>query len=97
LFAQFLKKMESTPDGDGSLLDHSLVLYGGGMGDGNLHRHADLPCLLAGSLGGQFKTGRHVRHDMDTPMSNLLLSMMDAAGVHVDKIGDSTGRLRTES
>jgi hypothetical protein len=93
LMAYFLERLQRTPDGDGSLLDHSLVLYGGGMGDGNLHRHADLPCLLAGSLGGQFKTGRHVRSDMDTPMSNLLLSMMDATGVHVDKLGDSSGRL----
>jgi hypothetical protein len=93
LMAYFLERLHRTPDGDGSLLDHSLILYGGGMGDGNLHRHADLPCLLAGSLGGQFKTGRHVRYDMDTPMSNLLLSMMDATGVHVDKLGDSSGRL----
>jgi len=94
LMAYFLERLQRTPDGDGSLLDHSLVLYGGGMGDGNLHRHADLPCLLAGSLGGQFKTGRHVRYDMDTPMSNLLLTMMDAAGVRVDRLGDSTGRLQ---
>ena len=64
LLAYFLERLQRTPDGDGSLLDHSLVLYGGGMGDGNLHRHADLPCLLAGSLGGQFTTGRHVAlHD----------------------------------
>jgi len=94
LMAYFLERLQRTPDGDGSLLDHSLVLYGGGMGDGNLHRHADLPCLLAGSLGGQFKTGVHVRYDMDTPMSNLLLTMMDAVGVRLDTIGDSTGRLK---
>ncbi len=62
LFAYFLEKLKTTPDGDGSLLDHSLILYGGGMGDGNLHRHADLPCLMAGSLGGQFKTGRHLNY-----------------------------------
>jgi len=93
LMAYFLERLQNTPDGDGSLLDHSLVLYGGGMGDGNLHRHADLPCLLAGSLGGQFKTGMHVRYDTDTPMSNLLLTMMDAVGVRLDRIGDSSGRL----
>jgi hypothetical protein len=93
LFAYFLERLQRTPDGDGTLLDHSLVLYGGGMGDGNLHRHADLPCLLAGRLGGQFKTGRHTRYDLNTPMSNLLLTMMDATGVRLDKIGDSTGRL----
>ena len=97
LMAYFLERLQRTPDGDGSLLDHSLVLYGGGMGDGNLHRHADLPCLLAGSLGGQFTTGRHVRSTTDTPMSNLLLTMMDAVGVRLDKIGDSSGRLIIES
>jgi len=94
LLAYFLERLDRTPDGDGSLLDHSLVLYGGGMGDGNLHRHADLPCLLAGSLGGKFKTGVHVRYEMDTPMSNLLLTTMDAVGVQLDTIGDSTGRLK---
>ena len=67
------------------------------MGDGNLHRHADLPCLLAGSLGGRFTTGRHDRYPTDTPMSNLLLTIMDATGVRLDKIGDSTGRLIVES
>ena len=97
LLAHFLERLERTPDGDGSLLDHSLVLYGGGMGDGNLHRHADLPCLLAGSLGGQFKTGTHVRYEMDTPMSNLLLTMMDATGVRLDRIGDSTGRVKVHA
>ncbi len=60
LFTEFLEKMRDTQDGDGSLLDHSLILYGGGMGNGNLHRHEHLPCLLAGNLGGQFKTGYHV-------------------------------------
>jgi hypothetical protein len=94
--AYLLEKLQGTPDGDGTLLDHSLVLFGGGMGDGNLHRHADLPCLMAGKLGGAFKPGRHVRYPMDTPMSNLLLTMLDAAGVPLDKIGDSTGRLALE-
>ena len=60
LFGYFLEKLQATPDGDGSLLDHSLIMYGGGMGNGNLHRHTDLPCCLAGKLGGQFKTGRHL-------------------------------------
>jgi hypothetical protein len=96
LMAYFLERLQQTPDGEGSLLDHSLVLYGGGMGDGNLHRHADLPCLLAGSLGGQFNTGRHLRYDLDTPMSNLLLTMMDSAGVRIDTFGDATGRLPLE-
>ena len=93
LFAYFLEKLQATPDGDGSLLDQSLMLYGGGMGDGNLHRHSDLPTLMAGRLGGAFKTGRHLQYKLDTPMSNLLLTMLDNAGVPLDKLGDSTGRL----
>jgi hypothetical protein len=93
LLSYFLTKLQSTPDGDGSLLDHSLILYGGGMGDGNLHRHFDLPCVLVGKLGGQFKTGLHVAYPDNTPMTNLLLTILDGAGVHIDKLGDSTGPL----
>ena len=63
------------------------------MGDGNLHRHSDLPCLLAGNLGGTFKTGRHLEYTLDTPMANLLLTILDGGGVRLDKLGDSTGRL----
>jgi hypothetical protein len=63
------------------------------MGDGNMHRHSDLPTLLAGGLGGKFKMGRHHKYTLDTPMTNLLLTMMDSAGVRLDKLGDSTGRL----
>jgi hypothetical protein len=96
LLTYFLEKLKATPDGDGSLLDHSLTMYGGGMGDGNLHRHADLPCLLAGNLGGQFKTGRHLQYPENTPMSNLLLTLLDKAGVHVEKLGDSTGELQPD-
>jgi hypothetical protein len=93
MMAYFLEKLQAAPDGDGTLLDHSLILYGGGMGDGNLHRHADLPCLVAGKLGGAFKTGRHVNYTLNTPMTNLLLTILDAAGVPLEKLGDSTGRL----
>ena len=93
LLTYFLQKLQATQDGDGSLLDHSLILYGGGMGDGNLHRHSNLPCLMAGKLGGQFETGRHIAYTLDTPMSNLLLTILDKAGVEIDKIGDSTGPL----
>ena len=93
LFAYFLETLQAAPDGDGSLLDHSVILYGGGMGDGNLHRHSDLPCLMAGGLAGAFKTGRHLNYALDTPMSNLLLSLLDVVGVPIDKLGDSTGRL----
>ena len=89
-------KAKATPEGDGNLLDHSLILYGGGMGNGNLHRHTDLPCLLAGKLGGQFKTGRHLNYPENTPMANLLLTILDKAGVHMDKLGDSTGPLQPD-
>jgi hypothetical protein len=93
LFAYFLEKMAETPDGDGSLLDHSLMLYGSGMGDGNLHRHFDLPTLLAGNLGGRIKSGVHQPYPANTPMCNLLLTILDKAGVPIDKFGDGTGRL----
>jgi hypothetical protein len=96
LLAYFLEKMQATPDGDGSLLDHSLILYGGGMGDGNLHRHNDLPCLLAGSLNGQMKVGRHLSYPEDTPMTNLLVSVLDKSGVQTEKLGDSTGPLKPD-
>ena len=96
LLAYFLERMRDTPDGAGTLLDHSLITYGSGMGDGNLHRHADLPCLLAGGLAGSVKTGRHIRYELDTPMSNLLLTVLDHVGVPLEKLGDSTGRLPIE-
>ena len=96
LFAYFLERLQATPEGDGTLLDHSLILYGGGMGDGNMHRHSDLPTLMAGKLGGAFRTGRHLNYRLDTPMSNLLLTVLDAVGVRIDTLGDSTGRLPLE-
>ncbi|MCU1329158.1 MAG: hypothetical protein JWN34_4528 [Bryobacterales bacterium] len=93
LLAYFLGKLQSMQDGNGTVLDQSLILYGGGMGDGNLHRHSNLPCLMAGKLGGQFETGRHLAYPLDTPMSNLLLSILNKAGVNIEKIGDSTSPL----
>jgi hypothetical protein len=93
LLSHFLTRLKDTPDGDGSLLDYSLTLYGGGMGDGNLHRHFDLPCLLAGKLGGQFKTGRYMALPDKTPMTNLLLTVLDKAGAPIEKLGDSTAPL----
>ncbi len=96
LLAYFLEKLKATPDGDGSLLDHSLILYGGGMGNGNLHRHTDLPCLLAGKLCGQFKTGRHLAYPQNTPMTNLLLTILEKVGVRPDTLGDSTGKLQPD-
>jgi hypothetical protein len=93
LLSYLLEKMAATPDGDGSLLDHSLILYGSGMGDGNLHRHSDLPCLTAGKLNGKFETGYHLDYKENTPMANLLVTVLDSVGVPIEKLGDSTGRL----
>ncbi len=96
MLAYLLEKMQATPDGDGTLLDHSLIMYGSGMGNGNLHRHSDLPVLLAGKLGGKFKTGYHLDYKMDTHMANLLVAILDKAGVPIEKMGDSTGPLKLE-
>ena len=90
--AYYLDRLRSTPDGDGNLLDHMMVLYGGGISDGNTHLHDNLPVVLLGGASGQVKSGRHIRYK-ETPMSNLLLTMLDMVGVHQDKLGDSTGRL----
>jgi hypothetical protein len=96
MLAYFLEKMAATPDGNGSLLDNSLIMYGSGMGNGNLHRHSDMPVLLAGKLGGKFKTGYHLDYKMDTPMANLLVTILDRAGVPIEKLGDSTGPLKVD-
>jgi hypothetical protein len=93
LLGYFLQKLQATPEADGSLLDHSMILYGGGMGDGNLHEHSNLPTLVAGKLGGQLKTGRHLACPENTPMANLLVTLLDKAGVPLDEFGDSTGKL----
>ncbi len=96
LLSYFLQRLQKTPDGDGSLLDHSLILYGGGMGNGNLHEHLDLPTLLAGKLCGRLKTGQHHAYPDNTPMSNLLVTILDKAGVQTEKLGDSTGQLEPD-
>jgi len=88
LFAQFLEKMRSTPDGDGSLLDHSIVLFGSNMSNSNLHDHFPLPNLV---IGGGIKGGRHIKYPDRTPMTNLLLALLNKAGAAVDSLGDSTG------
>jgi len=92
----FLEKMKATPDGDGSLLDNSIMVYGSAMGDGNQHNFVDIPTLVFGKGGGALKTGRHVRRQ-DVPMTNLLLALLDKAGVSVDTLGDSTGKLNIET
>ena len=93
LLSYFLRKLQSVKEDGGTLLDNSLVMYGGGMGDGNLHGHTNLPCLLAGKLGGRVKTGYHTVYPAKTPMANLHLTVLDKVGVRLDKLGDSTGRL----
>lgn len=92
--AYILEKMQSIKEGDKTLLDNSLVLYGAGISDGDRHNHDDLPLLLAGRGGGTDPTGRHLRFPRETPMTNLFLSMLDRSGVRIDKLGDSTGRLQ---
>ncbi|HEY3135219.1 MAG TPA: DUF1552 domain-containing protein [Blastocatellia bacterium] len=92
LFAYFLKKLKSTADGDGSLLDHSMIVYGSGLSDGNRHTHEDLPILLAGRGDGGLKPGRHIAYSTGTPVTNLYLALLDRLGVHPEKLGDSTGR-----
>jgi hypothetical protein len=95
LFAYYLDKLQSTRDGDGSLLDHSLILYGSSICDGNAHTHHDLPLVMAGGAAGQVKGGRHIKFPKETPMTNLLLTMLDKAKVPVpEKLGDSTGELQ---
>lgn len=93
-FAYLLEKMRSTPDGNGTLLDHSMILYGSSISDGNAHTHDNLPLVLAGGGCGQIKGNRHIRFPKETPMNNLLLTMLSKAGVHPSsKLGDSNGFL----
>jgi hypothetical protein len=93
LIAHLLDRLKSTPDGDGSLLDHSLILFGSGMSNSNVHDHSPLPVLVAGGANGKLKGGRHLKYAPETPMANLLLSVLDKAGVHKESVGDSTGPL----
>jgi hypothetical protein len=92
-FAYLVDRMKSTPDGDGTLLDHAMLLYGSSISDGNAHTHHDLPLVLAGGAAGQIKGGRHVRYAPETPMNNLLLTMLDKAGIPGEKFGDATGEI----
>ncbi len=92
-FAKFLEKLKNTPDGDSNLLDNSMILYGSSLSDGNEHNFDPLPVLLAGKAAGRLEGGRHIRHAAQTPMANLLLTMLDKLDVHVESLGDSTGLL----
>jgi Protein of unknown function (DUF1552) len=93
LFAQFLEKLSSTPDGAGSLLDNSILLYGSNMSNSNAHNHFPLPTLVAGGGAGRLKGGLHLKYPDHTPMTNLLLTLLDKAGVPMDSLGDSTGKM----
>lgn len=92
-FAKFVRKMADTPDGRGSLLDHSMVLFGSGISDGNRHNHEDLPIVMAGRANGSIDTGRFIRYRKETPLCNLYMSMLDRVGADVAEFGDATGRL----
>jgi hypothetical protein len=94
MLAYFLEKLKATPDGDGTLLDHSLILYGSNMGNSNQHLHYDVPHILAGGASGQIKGGRHLAYPSKmVPTGNLLLSILDLFGINEERFGDSTGRL----
>jgi hypothetical protein len=91
--AYLLEKLNKTNEGDGSLLDHSMIAYGSGNSDGNAHNHNDLPVLLAGGGCGSLKTGRHIRYPKETPLNNLWLAMLSRMDVDMSKLGDSSAEL----
>jgi hypothetical protein len=93
MFSYFLEKMQATPDGDGNLLDHTMIVYGGSISDANVHKHEDLPILLIGGGDGKIKGGRHVRYPKDTPVANLFVTVLDKMGTPAESFGDSTGEL----
>ena len=93
LFAEFLGKLKATKEGNGTLLDHSLFLYGSGMGNPNVHDHTNLPILVAGGAAGGMKGGRHIKFDKATPLANLHLTLLDKVGVRLDRFGDSNGKV----
>jgi hypothetical protein len=93
IFGRLLEKMRNTPDGDGNLLDHAIMVYGAGMGDGDHHTPMNLPIVVVGGGCGNLKAGGHLQYKMDTPFMNAGITLLDKIGVHVDKIGDSTGLL----
>ncbi len=93
LFAYFLEKLKATPEGSGTLLDHSLLLYGSGMGNPNVHDHVNLPILVAGGGAGKLKGGRHIRYAHPTPLANLHLTLLEKVGVRLDAFSDSQGKI----
>jgi len=95
LFAYYLDKLKSIPDGDGTLLDHSLLLYGSGMGNPDVHDHVNLPIVVAGGAAGRMKGARHIRYKEPVPLANLHLTLLDKAGVRLDAFADSTGKIES--
>jgi hypothetical protein len=92
LFAGFLEKLRSIEEGDSNLLEQSLFLYGSGMSNGNLHNHTNLPTLVVGGAAGKVKGNRHLRVKDNTPLSNLMVGLLDVAGVRTDHFGESNTR-----
>ena len=93
LFAEFLQKLQATPEGDGTLLDNTVYLYGSGMGNSSLHDHVNLPILVAGGAATGMRGGRHIRYENGTSLGNLHLTLLDRVGVHLDTFGDSDGKV----
>ncbi len=93
LFAYFLGRLKATPEGNGTLLDHSLLLYGSGIGNPNVHDHTNLPILVAGGAAGGMKGGRHIRYNQPTPLANLHLTLLNKVGVNLDRFADSNGKM----
>jgi hypothetical protein len=93
IFGRFLEKMRATMDGDGTLLDQSMVIYGAGMGNSNAHDPLDLPMVVAGGGGGALKGNRHVRLPEGTPLANMHLTLLEKMGMPAERLGDSTGEL----
>ena len=93
LFASFLEKLKATREGNGTLLDHSLYLYGSGMGNPNVHNHVNLPIIVAGGAAGKMKGGRHIKYAEPTPLANLHLTLLDKMGVRLDSFADSRGKV----
>ena len=93
LFAEYLERLKNTPEGNGSLLDNVLLLYGSGIGNPNVHNHSNLPIIVAGGAAGGMKGNRHIRYEKPTPLANLHLSLLDKVGVKIDQFGDSTGKI----
>ena len=91
LFAEYLQKLQATPEGNGSLLDNVLYLYGSGMGNPNVHDHTNLPIIVAGGAAGRMRGGRHIRYQEPTPLANLHLTLLDKVGVRLDAFADSDG------